>query len=159
MVELKPLNEENFEECTNLDVREEQQDFVAENLCSIAEAYVSLTSGNIVPMPYCVFDAEQGVMVGFIMLGYCEEGDEDIDEPYYCIWRLMTDANCQNVGYGTAALAKAIELIKEMPLGEAKKLCVSYTAENSAAARLFTKAGLIEVARDGEGNVLAVSEL
>ena len=159
MVELKPLNEENFEECTELDVREEQQDFVAENLCSIAEADVSLTSGDRVPLPYCVYDAEQGAMVGFIMLGYCEEGDEDIGEPYYCVWRMMTDANCQNMGYGTAALQEAIKLVKEMPLGEAKKLCVSYTADNSAAASLFTKAGLIEISRDGEGNVLAVCEL
>ena len=42
MVELRPITEENFEDCINLDVREEQQDFIAENMCSLAEAYVAL---------------------------------------------------------------------------------------------------------------------
>ena len=52
MVELRPITEENFEDCINLDVREEQQDFIAENMCSLAEAYVAMTSGPVVPMPW-----------------------------------------------------------------------------------------------------------
>ena len=81
MVELRPITEENFEECVSLDVKEQQQDFIPENMCSLAEAYVAMTSGDLVPMPFGVYDAEQNVMVGFLMLGYCEEGDEDISEP------------------------------------------------------------------------------
>ena len=111
MVELRPITEENFEDCINLDVREEQQDFIAENMCSLAEAYVAMTSGPVVPMPYGVYDAEQDNMVGFLMIGYAEEGDEDLPEPFYCIWRIMTDANCQKMGYGTAALQEAVKIV------------------------------------------------
>ena len=70
MVELRPITEENFEECVSLDVKEQQQDFIPENMCSLAEAYVAMTSGDLVPMPFGVYDAEQNVMVGFLMLGY-----------------------------------------------------------------------------------------
>ena len=159
MVELCPITEENMEECVNLDVKEEQQDFIAENICSLAEAYVAMTSGSTVPMPYGVVDPESGVMVGFLMLGYCEEGDEDLAEPFYCVWRIMTDANCQEMGYGKAALEKALELVKERPLGEAAKFCAAYTADNAAAAALFAGIGMEAGAADENGNVLAVMDI
>ena len=159
MVELRPITEENFEECINLDVKETQQDFIAENMCSLAEAYVAMTSGEVVPMPFAVYDAEQDAMVGFVMLGYAENGDEDLPEPFYCIWRIMTDANCQKLGYGHDALQKAIETAKEYPLGEAKKFCAAYTADNKAAAALFAGAGLKAGEPDEDGNVLAVMDL
>lgn len=159
MVELRPITEENFEECVSLDVKEQQQDFIPENMCSLAEAYVAMTSGDLVPMPFGVYDAEQNVMVGFLMLGYCEEGDEDISEPYYCVWRIMTDANCQKLGYAKAALEKAIAEAKEMPLGSAAKLCAAYTADNKAAAALFASVGMKAGVPDEDGGVLAIMDL
>ena len=113
MVELRPVTEENFFDCIDLDVKDQQQDFIPENVCSLAEAYIALTSGDLVPMPYGVYDAEQNVLVGFVMLSYSEEGDEELPEPYYCVWRIMTDANCQKLGYGRAAMEKLIEMAKE----------------------------------------------
>ena len=110
MVDLRPITEENFEECINLDVKTEQQDYIAENLCSIAEAYVAMTSGETVPMPYGIYDSENDTMVGFLMIGYNENGDEDLPEAFYCIWRIMIDANCQEIGYGHDAMEKALEL-------------------------------------------------
>ena len=68
MVELRPVTEENFFDCIDLDVKDQQQDFIPENVCSLAEAYIALTSGDLVPMPYGVYDAEQNVLVGFVML-------------------------------------------------------------------------------------------
>ena len=159
MVELRPITEENFEDCINLDVREEQQDFIAENMCSLAEAYVAMTSGPVVPMPYGVYDAEQDNMVGFLMIGYAEEGDEDLPEPFYCIWRIMTDANCQKMGYGTAALQEAVKIVKEYPLGEAKKLCAAYSLENSRANKLFKNAGFVVGEPNEDGNVLTVLDI
>ncbi len=159
MVELRPITEENFEDCISLDVREEQQDFIAENMCSLAEAYVAMTCGPVVPMPYGVYDAEQDNMVGFLMIGYAEEGDEDLPEPFYCIWRIMTDANCQKMGYGTAALQEAIKIVKEMPLGEAKKLCAAYSLDNGRANRLFKNAGFVVGEPNEDNNVLAVLDI
>ena len=159
MIELKPITEENFEDCVNLDVKEEQQDYIAENLCSIAEAYVAMTSGDTVPMPYGVYDSEEDVMVGFLMLGFNEEGDEDLAEPFYCVWRIMIDANCQGMGYGREAMEKALEVVKEQPLGVAKKFCAAYTSDNSGAKALFEGAGMVSGAPDENGNVLAVMDI
>ena len=58
MVELRPVTEENFFDCIDLDVKDQQQDFIPENVCSLAEAYIALTSGDLLPMPYGVYDAE-----------------------------------------------------------------------------------------------------
>jgi len=159
MIELKPITEENFEECINLDVKESQQDFIAENLCSLAEAYVAMTSGDTVPMPYGIYDSEENVMVGFLMLGFSEEGDEDLPEPFYCVWRIMIDANCQGMGYGRAAMEKALELVKERPLGSADKFCAAYTSDNSAAKTLFKGVGMVSGEADENGNVLAVMDI
>ena len=38
MVELRPVTEENFFDCIDLDVKDQQQDFIPENVCSLAEA-------------------------------------------------------------------------------------------------------------------------
>ncbi|MGN0626765.1 MAG: GNAT family N-acetyltransferase [Oscillospiraceae bacterium] len=159
MIELRPITEENFEDCINLDVKEEQQDFIAENMCSLAEAYVAMTSGDTVPMPYGIYDAEEDVMVGFLMLGFCEEGDEDLPEPFYCVWRIMIDANCQGMGYGREAMEKAVELVKERPLGSADKFCAAYTSDNDGAAALFEGAGMTAGEADENGNVLAVMDI
>ena len=159
MVELRPVTEENFFDCIDRDVKDQQQDFIPENVCSLAEAYIALTSGDLVPMPYGVYDAEQNVLVGFVMLSYSEEGDEELPEPYYCVWRIMTDANCQKLGYGRAAMEKIIEMAKEQPMGPAKKLCAVYTADNKAAAALFAGVGMKAGKPDSEGNVLAVMDI
>ncbi len=159
MIELRPITEENFEECINLDVKEEQQEFIAENLCSLAEAYVAMTSGNTVPMPYGIYDSDENVMVGFIMLGFNEEGDEDLPEPFYCVWRIMIDANCQGMGYGRASMEKALELVKERPLGAADKFCAAYTSDNAGAAALFSKIGMLSGDADENGNILAVMDI
>ena len=93
------------------------------------------------------------------ILGYCEEGDEDLPEPFYCVWRIMTDANYQEMGYAHAALEKALELLAERPLGNAEKFCAAYTADNTAAAALFAGIGMEAGAPDEDGNVLAVMAL
>ncbi len=159
LIELRPITEENFEDCINLDVKEEQQDFIAENLCSLAEAYVAMTSGDTVPMPYGIYDAEEEVMVGFLMLGYSEEGDEDLPEPFYCVWRVMIDANCQGMGYGKETMEKALELVKEFPLGGAGKFCAAYTVGNDGAAALFKSIGMVSGTADDNGNVFAVMDI
>ena len=102
---------------------------------------------------------EQPDVIALQVIGYAEEGDEDLPEPFYCIWRNMTDANCQKMGYGTAALQEAIKIVKEFPLGEAKKLCAAYSLENSRANKLFKKAGFTVGEANEDGNVLAVLDI
>ena len=71
----------------------------------------------------------------------------------------MTDANCQKMGYGTEALQEAIKIVKEMPLGEAKKLCAAYSLDNGRANRLFKNAGFVVGEPNEDNNVLAVLDI
>ena len=86
-----------------LNVNRKQKEFVASNMCSLAEAYVALTNGYP-PYPFAI--CRNGKPVGFLMIG-CgaseeerEEGDPDFIFDNYCIWRLMIDKRYQGRGYG-----------------------------------------------------------
>ncbi|HHY64976.1 MAG TPA: GNAT family N-acetyltransferase, partial [Clostridiaceae bacterium] len=67
MISLRKITFENFGECISLEVREDQKNFVARNLYSLAEAYIALTNGSV-PMPFAIYNDE--TMVGFIMISY-----------------------------------------------------------------------------------------
>ena len=66
-----------------LKVNRKQKEFVASNMCSLAEAYVALTNGYT-PYPFTI--CRNGKPVGFLMIGSGfpeeekEEGDPDSDE-------------------------------------------------------------------------------
>lgn len=66
MIRLREITFDNFIECIKLEAKEEQKDFVATNLYSLAEAYTALSNGYSIPMPYAIYNDD--TMVGFIML-------------------------------------------------------------------------------------------
>lgn len=109
-MELRKVTGKNLWEIVALRVAERQQSFVASNTVSILEAYVTITAGGVA-LPFGLY--EDGVPVGFLMLGYGTTGDED--EPgaaagNYCLWRLMIDRAYQGRGLGKKALAAARNL-------------------------------------------------
>ncbi len=100
MVLLKEITKDNFWECIELTVTQQQVDFVTSNAVSIGQSKVQPEC-----IPLAVYDND--IMVGFIM--YCI--DEDDDE--YWIYRMMIDKNHQSKGYGREALASLLEVIKQ----------------------------------------------
>ena len=58
-MEFKPVTVENFQECINLKLKKEQEDFCASNLYSIAESKV-----EPLVIPLCIY--VNNTMVGFI---------------------------------------------------------------------------------------------
>ena len=92
-VVLRPLDAENWEACIALQVSEEQEDFVASNLYSIAQTRFEPTW-----VPLVIYDGD--IMVGFTMY----------DEADYEIIRLMIDQEHQGKGYGRSAMELLIEL-------------------------------------------------
>ena len=123
---LVPVNESNFTEAMRLKVTPEQENYVAGNAYSLAQAYAMRT----VARPYVV--AQDGIPVGFVMLFV--ERKKDMFE----IWRFMIDARFQNRGFGEAALALAIEELKRLG---AKKAMLSVVPANEEAVRLYERAG------------------
>lgn len=155
MVELKKITRENFEALIeDLKVTEEQKEFVASNLGSLAQAYVSITNGGFAT-PYAIYDND--LMVGFVMYTYADKPGGDITGPYttpcYYIWRLFIDVNHQRKSYGSQAIQKVIEEIKTMPYGKADRIYTSWHPSNIGSKSLFASLGFVETGEvDGDGD-------
>jgi len=140
-----------MKECIALEVLPEQNNFVASNAISLAQAYTKnkayaeTNKGNIVA-PYAVY--ENGKMVGFAMYGYyLPEDTEDSyskDEYFYYFWRLLIDRNHQGRGIGRETVRQVMEEIKTKPCGEASYCYVSYKPTNIVSKTLFTSYGFKE---------------
>lgn len=155
MVNLKKLTHSNLYECFQLEVTKEQENFVAPNVQSIAEAYASVANGGFAT-PYAIYNDD--VMVGFIMYTYFHKNSNPIyvdaaNAPCYYIWRLLIDKNHQRKGYGRQAVAKVISEIKTMPYGEGGSIFVSYEPTNVGSKTLFASLGFKETGEiDGDIN-------
>jgi len=164
MIELKKISilDDNMKECIALDVLPEQDNFVASNAISLAEAYYENKAfaekgeGNIA-VPYAVY--ENGKMVGFAMYGYFPPDDDDDsysrDEHIYYFWRLLIDKNHQGKGIGRETIRQVMEEIKSKPYGEANYCYVSYEPTNIASKTAFASYGFEEDGRVIDGEVVA----
>ena len=159
MIEMRKISilDEQMPECIALRVAPEQEDFVANNVISLAEAHdVNINrektgKGNIVE-PYAAY--QDGKMVGFAMYAYvpvCADNPDDEpyadDEPHYYIWRLFVDKNHQGKGIGREILRQTTKIIKTKPHGEAKFCFSSYAPENIASKNTFASCGYEEDGR------------
>nr|WP_269206034.1 GNAT family N-acetyltransferase [Clostridium botulinum] len=73
------------------------------------EAYTAVTSG-IVALPFGIYNGN--TLVGFIMFGYDtigDEGEPNIAEGNYCIWRFMINKAYQKQGFGKKATFDIIQ--------------------------------------------------
>lgn len=130
MVELREITKENYEECINLNVSDNQKTFVSSNTYSLAQAWVYYKTAY----PFAVY--ADNVMVGFIMLGYYEV------EKYYTVWKFMIDARYQKRGYGKRALKLGIDyLINRFKV---KEIYTAYESHNHIAKNLYTSLGFRE---------------
>ena len=90
---IKEITNKNIWKVCELEPFENQKDFVAENIQSLAEAYATRNEGNNA-LPLAVYnDAE---LIGFVMIGKGTVGNEeesDLIKENYSLWRLMLDKN------------------------------------------------------------------
>ena len=152
MIELRKITEDNFEECIDLEITKEQENYVASNKYSLAEAY-ALTNGDYTPMPYAIYNGDN--MVGFIMAVYqpIDENDPDDDEDVYYLPRLMIDKRYQSKGYGKQAMIKILELIRTFKYGKASAVILSCDCNNITAYQLYLALGFVdtgEIDEDGD---------
>ena len=141
MIRLEKLTYDNFDDIFELKPKREQYGFVASNCYSVAEAYVTMINGGQV-FPFAIYNDKRPV--GFIMLGYGENADQDgvsVEKDNYEIWRFMIDKRYQNRGYGKQALRLALDFIRTWPCGEAEYCWISYEPENEKAKKLYASFG------------------
>jgi len=159
VIRFEEITNQNLWDVCRLKVKTEQEDFVARNIESIAEAYATRNEGYIA-QPFAVYDCES--LIGFIMFGKGTVGDEnepDWMKDSYCIWRLMVDERYQNKGYGKTIMRTALAYIRTFPLGEAELVWLSYEPENTAARKLYRRFGFRENGEMCGDEIIAVRKL
>jgi diamine N-acetyltransferase len=139
-VTLRALTKENYAACLDLKVEESQQNFVASDVQSIADARVY---PELVPLTIY----HEDTMVGFLMYnGSAPEG-------VYWIQRLMIDHHHQRKGYGRAALVQLLNILKEYT--DCKTIKISYAAENIGAETLYERLGFRKNGEMVDGEVVS----
>lgn len=99
-VELAEITADNVGDVYGLAVGPGQDEFVASNSWSLAQAYAE----RHIAWPRAV--VADGTVVGFIMLQF--DPDDDDGRPFQ-LWRLMIAAEHQGKGYAKAALSLGVE--------------------------------------------------
>ncbi len=140
-VKLRQIDRHHKEEFVGANVSEELERFMARNLDTIAGH-----GPNTEFIPYAVLNHE-GRTVGFIMVGSREE------EGHYWLAKLMIDSCERRKGYGSAALQKAIGLLRASP--GCRSVVVSYAPGNAAAKGLLEHLGFVSTGEQKEGELLA----
>ncbi len=152
MPEIRPVTKDNWNELIKLKVRDDQKNFVASNLYSIAEAQFEYDyEGHWEFHSFGIFD---GVTpVGFLMYGFNFENPTR----QAFIFRLMVDEKFQRKGLGRFGMQKMIELFRAD--GRIKEVGISYKPENEVARKLYASLGFVEPGEMIESEVLAVLKL
>ena len=110
-VQLEVVTQDNVREVIDLAVAPGQEEMVAPNAISLAEAYVSKRA-----WPRAI--VADGELVGFLMVALPTE-----EHPVWYLWRMMIAADRQRSGYG----AEAVRLVMEEARSEgADALYVSW---------------------------------
>ncbi|WP_134059065.1 GNAT family N-acetyltransferase [Rheinheimera aquimaris] len=140
-ITLRAVTHSNYEDVCDLEVLEEQKEFVADNTWSIVEA-----SFNPHYQTRAIYNDDE--LVGFIM--WVPETDARVS-----IWRLMIHYTQQQKGYGKQAIMLAIEEIKQISTVSEIEVC--YDTENVQISKFYQKLGFVEEGMDEDGDdMLAV---
>ncbi|HEY0657149.1 MAG TPA: GNAT family N-acetyltransferase [Pyrinomonadaceae bacterium] len=139
-VSLREVDEYNFWQCINLKVADEQKNFVAPNVRSIAES-------KVFPylVPQAIYADEE--LIGFALYG------RDPESGNYWIVRLMIDEKFQGKGYGKAATLGLIEKIRRLP--DSGDIYLSFVPGNAGAEKLYRSVGFERTGEtDADGEVI-----
>ncbi len=134
-ITLREITPQNFRQCIDLKVADGQENFVAANLMSIAQAKIYPTA-----KPFAVYHDNE--MVGFVMYGF------DEDEEHFYLGRLMIDAQHQGKGFGKAATLAVIEKMKQIE--DCREIYLSFVPENTGAEKLYSSVGFERTGRISE---------
>ncbi|MHB9037575.1 MAG: GNAT family N-acetyltransferase [Armatimonadota bacterium] len=143
-VELKEVNRESWPEVMNLALKLEHGGLVAPNFYRVREFKAEPTFVQL-----AVYHGEE--VVGFAMYG------QDPDDGMYWIYRLMIDVDRQRCGFGKAALAKLIELMRQVH--GCDEIFVGYRPENFVAHALYLSFGFRRTGQMLQGEYIARLDL
>ena len=140
MIHFKEINEDNFDIIVQMK-RPPDEGFVASNEYSLAQAWLYRKNDDV--YPFAVYNDD--VPVGFIML------DEDLEERFLVIWRIMFPIEHQKKGYGTQAIRQIIQMARES--NKYDYMLIGCFPENTIAKHVYEKLGFRptgEIVNNGE---------
>ena len=138
-VSLREITQATLGPILELKVAPEQEQFVANNAVSIAQAHFSDKAW------FRAIYADD-MPVGFVML------HDDPEKPEYFLWRLMVAAEHQGKGYGRRAVARLLDYVRTRP--GAKELLVSYVPGDGCPEPFYRKLGFEPTGRVEGGEVV-----
>lgn len=133
-VKLKKVTADNWEEVVELELRASQEDLVASNLYSVAEAQFDPDA-----RPRAIYAGKR--VVGFLMYDVQKTKGKAAKEA--SIYHFMIDGKHQGKGYGRAALSKALEEIRAIP--GVNRISICYMPKNPVAKPFYASSGFVEV--------------
>lgn len=135
MIELRVINEENYEQCFKLKTSVENESFVDSVIYSLAEAWVFYKDTR----PFAIYDDDK--MIGFVSM-YVGEGN-------YQIINFLIDNDFRGKGLGTKAARACIRFLQK-EYG-AKRVSVPVELRNKMAQSFWEKQGFVysETVEDG----------
>jgi diamine N-acetyltransferase len=143
-VTLREITRENLRDVLRLQVAPEQEQFVANNAVSLAQAHFE----PVTPDYRAVYAGE--VPVGFLMLGHTDEGS-------HYLWRFMIDQRFQRKGYGRKALKLLFAHVKTLP--NANALYTSCVPADGGPGPFYEKLGFVYTGEEEDGELCMIREL
>ena len=138
-MELREITGENYQQVLDLSTGAGQEEFVAQNVRSLAQAWVFRDRAR----PYALYEGEE--LVGFIMLDWRPE------EKTAEIWRFMIDHRFQGKGYGRRAMELALEKIRRA--GVFDRVQLYYVPGSEKARALYRNLGFGETGNTLDGEI------
>lgn len=117
---------------TDLEVTEEQRDYVCSSLVMLGRAWLHR---RLRPRVFNVYDDETAVGMGMYL--------DDPEKNAYDFCQLFIDKRYQGKGYGKAAVGLVLEAMKDE--GKYQKVSMCYVEGNDASRKLFEQFGFVEV--------------
>ncbi len=143
VVSLREVTADSLRNILRLKVGPQQEQFVADNAASIAEAHFE---------PKAWFRAIYAgeTPVGFVMLY------DDVEKPEYFLWRYMIDRRYQGMGFGRQALRQVIDYVRGRP--GATEMLLSYVPAEGSPEPFYARLGFVNTGavEDGE-NVMRLA--
>ena len=129
MINLREITSKNLKSIIDLNVKEDQKDYVASNSVSIAQGHYSKSAWF-----KGIFKNDRPV--GFVMLDLIEEENKCF------LWRFMIDRKYQGKGFGKIALTQVIDFVRSLNLYT--YIATSYVPAENGAGGFYKNFGFID---------------
>jgi diamine N-acetyltransferase len=137
---LNPVDASNWRAMINLEVRSDQESFVAAPIKSLAMCYVRAWGDEYDYRPFIIND-EQFETIGYVTIVADPKSADD-----YWIDDIMIDAGHQGKGYGRSALDLTLRhIVKAYP--NCAKIRLTCFRGNDNAAALYESVGFVRTGR------------